>query len=79
MTFIVTIPMRFAQEFHPVDPALHPDGAVQVTAPDEETARRLTDAVLGTTWAFMYPADDFDLARWAPRGIVYEITAGGAA
>lgn len=73
--FIVTIPLRYAQEPHPVHPDLHPDAVAAVTAPDEDTAGRLAFAALGQAWAFVYPEEGF-MWRYAPRGVVLEIEAG---
>lgn len=47
---------------------LHPDMALEVIADTETDARILTSDAVGTRWASMYTASDFDIS-YHPRGI----------
>lgn len=58
--WVVTFGQRFARERHSVLGAwVHPDGWMSVvSAPDDEQAvRRRLFGLIGTEWAFLYPAN----------------------
>ena len=74
--YLVTFGQKYAQEDHPVSPALHPDAYLEVYAMDEEYARGKVIRALGVNWAFMYPEADFT-ASYYPRGLVGTIAEDG--
>lgn len=72
--FYVTFGVKYRHTTHPVWPGAHPDGYLQVIAPDEEAARLLVRRSIGPFYAFMYTEDRFD-ASWCPMGrlaVIYE-------
>jgi hypothetical protein len=74
--FYVTFGVKYAHETHPHWPAAHPDGWLEVIAPDYDTARALVHSYIGNVFAFMYEADRFD-RKWHPRGRLATISADG--
>lgn len=63
----VTFGLKYAREAHPVAAWAHPAGWLAVIAPDEETARALTVALVGLHWSYIYPADEIGPEHF-PRG-----------
>lgn len=70
--FYVTFGVQYSHEPHPAWAGAHPAGWLQVSAPDEEAARKLLMEYIGNHYAFIYPEDRFDpkgdALRWYPRG-----------
>jgi len=73
--YMVTFGQRYAREPHPTFGDAHPDGWVVVEAADYEQARALVVGWLGSAWAFLYEAEDFQ-ASFFPRGELHRLTAG---
>ncbi len=47
------------------------DTALAVDAETYAEARRKVVDAIGPVWAFMYgPEDNFDVAKWCPKGVV---------
>lgn len=59
-TFYVTFNLKWATEQHPRFKDAHPEGWLEVEAPNELTARLLTIEHIGRAWAFIY-----DERTWA--------------
>jgi hypothetical protein len=73
LTFYVTFGVMYSREPHPYWPGAHPDGYLEVAAPDEDTARHLVRTIIGLKWGMMYDRKP----EWASRGALAIIGAGG--
>lgn len=73
---IITFGQRYAQEPHPVDHRIHPDGWIVSVGTDYATAREQAWGVLGEHFAFDYPADTFTSEGHYPRGEIGRIVDG---
>jgi hypothetical protein len=76
MTFYLTFGQRYLRESHPLFPAAHPDGWIQIEAPTYAAARSLAAQHLKDRWAFLYSADDFRPELF-PLGALAQITIDG--
>lgn len=59
-TFYVTFGVMYRHTPHPYWEHAHPDGWLEVEAPDETAARELVQAHIGTQYAFMYSEQEFN-------------------
>lgn len=72
--FYVTFGDQYRREPHVSFQNAHPDGYVQIDAPDEVTARRVAFGIFDTQWSMLYTFDEFwkdgtaDVERWYPLG-----------
>lgn len=57
-TYYVTFGQKYRREDHPQGG--HPDGYATIHAPSYETARETAFKHLGSTWAFIYEADELN-------------------
>lgn len=71
--FYVTFGMKYRYEAHPYWPGAHPDGWLEVIAPDAGQAAILVHQCVGNAYAFMYPADRFE-PKWHPMGRLATLT-----
>ncbi|UOK18418.1 hypothetical protein SEA_BRUHMOMENT_102 [Arthrobacter phage BruhMoment] len=74
--YYVTFGVKYRHETHPYWAGAHPDGWLEVVAPDEEQARALVRSYIGNVYAFMYPADRFKRG-WHPLGRLATLTEDG--
>lgn len=73
VTFGLKYHGRVGDTVHPMWPEADSCGWVTVVAPDEDAAREIVWRHVGSDWAFIYPAAEFDrsphpkgeLARWS--------------
>lgn len=72
-TFYVTFGVNYAHEPHPYWPGAHPDGYLEVLAPDEEQARALVRTFIGLKWSHMYDRKP----DWAKRGRLAAVLSDG--
>lgn len=72
-TFYVTFGVQYFHEPHPHWKGAHPDGYLEVLAPDEEAARALVRSFIGTHWSMMYDRKP----EWARRGRLAAICTNG--
>jgi hypothetical protein len=75
-TYYVTFGMVYRHEAHPYWKGAHPDGWLEVMAPDEEAARLLLRSFIGNRYAFMYEKGRFE-TKWHPLGRLATITTNG--
>lgn len=75
--FYVTLGLQYKHEPHPYLPASrsNPDGFLLVRAENIKQAREMTQNVLGFSYAFIYPEEDFQRS-WHPLGCLGEILHG---
>ncbi|QWY82831.1 hypothetical protein PP641_gp091 [Arthrobacter phage SilentRX] len=76
-TFYVTFGMMYRHEKHPFWTGAHPDGWLEVQAPDEDAARELVRRYIGNRYAFIYDKLRFD-PKWHPLGALASIKDGAA-
>lgn len=75
-TFYLTFGVRYRHEKHPAWDGAHPDGWLEIQAPDEEAARLLVRSFIGNKYAFIYDEHRFE-RKWHPRGRLATITTDG--
>lgn len=75
-SFYVTFGVQYRHEPHPHWPSAHPDGWLEVVAPDDDAARLLLREYIGNRYAFIYDEQRFDRA-WHPLGMLACITSDG--
>lgn len=70
MRFYITFGVQYRYAPHPrlAPEVAHPDGVMEIIAPDEEVARALAHAVTGGGYAFIYPWGDGPDPKYHPRG-----------
>lgn len=74
--YYVTFGVKYRYEKHPHWPSAHPDGWLEVVAPDYGKARDLVEQYVGNVFAFMYEDDRFDRS-WHPLGRLAYISSSG--
>lgn len=67
--FYVTFGQKYRHETHPKLDYAHPDGVVEIEAPNENTAFEWVVEALDVYWAALYPSEDFDF-KYYPRGVI---------
>lgn len=72
-SFYVSFGVGYATSLHPYWMGAHPDGYLEVVAPDEEAARLLVRSYIGLKWGHMYDRKP----EWAKRGALAIIGIGG--
>jgi hypothetical protein len=75
-SFYVTFGVQYRHEAHPFWPGAHPDGWLEVLAPNEEAARLTLRPLIGNRYAFMYEEARFD-RKWHPLGRLALVTSDG--
>lgn len=75
-TFYVTFGMMYRHEAHPHWKGAHPDGWLEVQAPDEDAARLLLRSLVGNRYAFIYEERRFE-RKWHPLGRLATVTTNG--
>jgi hypothetical protein len=80
-SFYVTFGGMYRHEEHPYWKGAHPDGWLELLAPDEEAARLLVRTLIGLKWAHMYDTvhfhEDDAVKRWYPKGRLALVTSDG--
>jgi hypothetical protein len=75
--FAVTFGVQYGpderRETHPVLKKVSGDHYLVISAVDEAVAREFIVYLLGTAWSFMYPLEEFEWQRWAPKGRIATI------
>lgn len=71
--FYVSFGIGYATTEHPYWPGAHPDGYLEVIAPDEDAARALVRSYIGLKWGHMYDRKP----EWARAGRLATITEDG--
>lgn len=76
--FYLTFGVKYRNEVHPYWVGADPDGWVLIEAETEDAARALAVQYLDKYWAFLYPANRFDVDRYRqdfyPKGQVGHLT-----
>lgn len=67
MKYFVTFGQRYAREPHPTFPAAHPDGWLEIEAPNYAAANQAAHDFLGSHFALLYEERNFD-PSFFPRG-----------
>ena len=75
MKYFVTFGQRYRRTPHPFFYGAHPDGWVEVDAPDMPTARAEVDRALGPFWAELYSSATFERELF-PAGRIGTIVGG---
>jgi hypothetical protein len=73
MTFFVTFGQRYHREPHPTFPQAHPDGWVEIIAPNYATAWQITQDHLGNHFAFIYEEEQLEKPFY-PLGCLEKFT-----
>lgn len=66
--WFVTFGVQYSYQPHPSGETwIHPDGWLEIYAPDENTARLMAQQIVGNAWAFIYDRHTLRLSFF-PRG-----------
>lgn len=69
--FYVTFGQKYRNDPHPKFEAAHPDGVVEIEAPDGDSARLMAHEALGPYWSGIYDEEHYrDTSHYYPRGII---------
>jgi hypothetical protein len=64
--FAITFGFQYDREPHPFFSLAHPQGFIVIEADDEEDARMMAYAHLGSAWAFIYETDSPVWVEFSP-------------